>query len=46
MTGGSTSRIASIELDEGTVLKRTREIEQEREIAIYDLLESNPRRGG
>ena len=41
MTGGSTSRIASIELDEGTVLKRTREIEQEREIAIYDLLESN-----
>ncbi len=41
MTEGSTSRIASIELDEGTVLKRTRQIEQEREIAIYDLLEDN-----
>jgi len=34
-------RIASIELDEGSVLRRTREIEQEREIAIYDLLEAN-----
>ncbi|MGD0867060.1 MAG: UPF0262 family protein [Rhizomicrobium sp.] len=34
-------RISSIELDEGSVLRRTREIEQEREIAIYDLLEAN-----
>jgi uncharacterized protein (UPF0262 family) len=34
-------RIASIELDEKTVVRRTREIEQEREIAIYDLLEGN-----
>jgi uncharacterized protein (UPF0262 family) len=34
-------RIASIELDEGSVVRRTREIEQEREIAIYDLLEAN-----
>jgi uncharacterized protein (UPF0262 family) len=34
-------RIASIELDEKTVVRRTREIEQEREIAIYDLLENN-----
>ncbi len=34
-------RIASIELDERTVVRRTREIEQEREIAIYDLLEAN-----
>jgi uncharacterized protein (UPF0262 family) len=34
-------RIATIELDEGSVLRRTREIEQEREIAIYDLLEAN-----
>jgi uncharacterized protein (UPF0262 family) len=34
-------RIASIELDEQSVVRRTREIEQEREIAIYDLLEAN-----
>lgn len=39
--GGETFRIASIELDERTVARRTREIEQEREIAIYDLLEAN-----
>ena len=41
MADASTSRIASIVLDEGSVLRRTREIEQEREIAIYDLLEAN-----
>jgi len=34
-------RIAEITLDEQSVVRRTREIEQEREIAIYDLLESN-----
>jgi uncharacterized protein (UPF0262 family) len=34
-------RLSSIELDERTVVRRTREIEQEREIAIYDLLEGN-----
>jgi uncharacterized protein (UPF0262 family) len=34
-------RIAAIELDEKTVVRRTRQIEQEREIAIYDLLEEN-----
>jgi uncharacterized protein (UPF0262 family) len=33
--------LVSIVLDEATVVRRTREIEQEREIAIYDLLESN-----
>lgn len=33
--------IAAIELDERTVVRRTREIEQEREIAVYDLLEAN-----
>ncbi|HEY8950093.1 MAG TPA: UPF0262 family protein [Rhizomicrobium sp.] len=37
----SNFRIAAIELDERTVVRRTREIEQEREIAIYDLLEAN-----
>ncbi|HEY1632054.1 MAG TPA: UPF0262 family protein [Rhizomicrobium sp.] len=34
-------RISSIQLDEKSVVRRTREIEQEREIAIYDLLEEN-----
>jgi len=34
-------RIAAIALDEKTLVRRTREIEQEREIAIYDLLEAN-----
>ncbi|MBV9062301.1 MAG: UPF0262 family protein, partial [Alphaproteobacteria bacterium] len=34
-------RISAIELDERTVVRRTRQIEQEREIAIYDLLEEN-----
>jgi uncharacterized protein (UPF0262 family) len=37
----SAFRIAAIELDEKSVVRRTREIEQEREIAIYDLLEGN-----
>jgi len=31
----------AIALDERTLVRRTREIEQEREIAIYDLLEAN-----
>ena len=34
-------RIVKITLDEHSVVRRTREIEQEREIAIYDLLEAN-----
>ena len=34
-------RLSSITLDERTILRRTREIEQERDVAIYDLLESN-----
>lgn len=41
MADENSFRIAAIELDERTVLRRTREIEQEREIAIYDLLETN-----
>lgn len=41
MTDEERFRIAGIELDEKTVVRRTRQIEQEREIAIYDLLESN-----
>lgn len=41
MTEASSYRIAAIELDEKTLVRRTRQIDQEREIAIYDLLEEN-----
>jgi uncharacterized protein (UPF0262 family) len=41
MNEASRFRLATVELDERTVLRRTREIEQEREVAIYDLLEAN-----
>jgi|SRR6266404_4229747 len=34
-------RLSSIVLDERSIVRRTREIEQERDVAIYDLLESN-----
>ena len=34
-------RLAAIVLDERSILRRTREIEQERDVAIYDLIESN-----
>ena len=35
------SRISTIILDDKSVVRRTRAIEQEREVAIYDLLEAN-----
>ncbi len=41
MSKQSPFRLMGVVLDEATVVRRTREIEQEREIAIYDLLESN-----
>ena len=41
MAEDSPFRLAAIVLDERTIVRRTREIEQERDIAIYDLLESN-----
>ena len=41
MNEPSSLRIASVVLDEKSVVRRTREIEQEREIAIYDLMEEN-----
>jgi len=41
MNDPSRYRLIAVELDERTLVRRTREIEQEREIAIYDLLESN-----
>ncbi|HWU56676.1 MAG TPA: UPF0262 family protein, partial [Rhizomicrobium sp.] len=34
-------RLSSITLDEASVVVRSRAIEQEREVAIYDLLEAN-----
>lgn len=36
-----TQRIASITLDERTVLRRSPDVEQERKVAIYDLLQQN-----
>lgn len=38
---GETERISAIELDERTVARRTPEVEHERRVAIYDLLENN-----
>lgn len=37
----SDPRICDIELDEGTILRRNADIEQERRIALYDLKEEN-----
>ncbi len=34
-------RLSAITLDEKSVVQRSRAIEQEREVAIYDLLEAN-----
>jgi uncharacterized protein (UPF0262 family) len=39
--GSDTFRLSAITLDERTIVRRTREIEQERDVAIYDLLEAN-----
>jgi uncharacterized protein (UPF0262 family) len=41
MTEDGRFRLTAVTLDERTVVHRTRQIEQEREIAIYDLLEAN-----
>ncbi|HEX7710881.1 MAG TPA: UPF0262 family protein [Sphingomonadaceae bacterium] len=37
----SDHRISHIELDEATILKRNEDIEQERQVALFDLLEEN-----
>ena len=34
-------RLSAITLDERSIVRRTREIEQERDVAIYDILEAN-----
>ena len=41
MTDASTFRLAGVTLEERTAVHRTRDIEHEREIALYDLLEAN-----
>ena len=41
MADPSLHRLSAIVLDERSIVRRTREIEQERDIAIYDLLEAN-----
>ena len=41
MADESAFRLTAITLDERSIVRRTREIEQERDIAIYDLLEGN-----
>ena len=38
---GADFRIASIELDEDTIIWRNADIEQERRVAIFDLIEEN-----
>ena len=37
----SDPRIISVELDEATILRRNADIEQERRVAIFDLIEDN-----
>jgi uncharacterized protein (UPF0262 family) len=41
MSEASPFRLSGVTLDERTFVRRTREIEHERDIALYDLLESN-----
>jgi len=41
LSGGADYRLSAIDLDEASVVHRSRAIEQEREVAIYDLLEAN-----
>jgi uncharacterized protein (UPF0262 family) len=41
MTAASTFRLAEVRLEERVDLRRTREIEHEREVALFDLLEAN-----
>ena len=41
MTTESAFRLIAVSLDERTLVRHTRQVEQEREIAIYDLLEAN-----
>jgi uncharacterized protein (UPF0262 family) len=40
-TGGAENRLIDISLDERTVVRRSPEVEHERQVAIFDLLEGN-----
>jgi len=40
-TNTNTEKIVAIELDEHTVVRRSREVEHERAVAMYDLLDMN-----
>ncbi|MGF1594992.1 MAG: UPF0262 family protein [Kiloniellaceae bacterium] len=40
-TAGPTERLINITLDDGSVIRRSPEVEHERAVAIYDLLEEN-----
>ncbi|MCB1833325.1 MAG: UPF0262 family protein [Geminicoccaceae bacterium] len=41
LAGSATARIGSIRLDEGSIVRWNPEIEHERDVAIFDLLEDN-----
>jgi len=41
VSGGADYRLSAIDLDVASVVHRSRAIEQEREVAIYDLLDAN-----
>ena len=41
MSGGSAARIAHIRLDSGSIVRWSREVEHERQVAVFDLLERN-----
>ena len=41
MGTAGTNRIAAIELDQGSIVRWSREVDHERQVAIFDLLENN-----
>ena len=41
MSGDRTARIAQIHLDSGSIVRWSREVEHERQVAVFDLLEGN-----
>lgn len=41
MSDARTNRIVDIELDQGSIVRWSREVDHERQVAIFDLLESN-----
>ena len=41
MTPDRARRLENIALDDGPVIRRSREVEREREVAVFDLLEAN-----